>query len=106
MGENKGYKNDVYLLPKELDEKVASLRCPAHDPQQGAGRLHRREGGGPLQGRHLPLLSLHEPCTVSCAHAHPCSCCAWSLCSRSGMLSSVMDPAAAVALMSAWHSSE
>merc|ERR1712100_790319 len=27
--ENKGYKNHVYLLPKELDEKVASLHLPA-----------------------------------------------------------------------------
>merc|ERR1712093_55183 len=27
--ENKGYKNQVYLLPKELDEKVASLHLPA-----------------------------------------------------------------------------
>merc|ERR1711913_3386 len=27
--ENKGYKRDVYLLPKELDEKVASLHLPA-----------------------------------------------------------------------------
>merc|ERR1712232_367826 len=27
--EGKGYKNDVYLLPKELDEKVASLHLPA-----------------------------------------------------------------------------
>merc|ERR1739849_20450 len=26
---NKGYKNDVYLLPKELDEKVAKLHLPA-----------------------------------------------------------------------------
>merc|ERR1712080_95828 len=26
---NKGYKNDVYLLPKELDEKVARLHIPA-----------------------------------------------------------------------------
>jgi len=26
---NKGYKNDVYLLPKHLDEKVASLHLPA-----------------------------------------------------------------------------
>merc|ERR1712151_1019630 len=25
----KGYKNDVYLLPKELDEKVANLHLPA-----------------------------------------------------------------------------
>merc|ERR1712213_48707 len=27
--ENKGYKNDVYLLPKNLDEKVARLHLPA-----------------------------------------------------------------------------
>merc|ERR1712167_276540 len=27
--ENKGYKNQVYLLPKELDEKVANLHLPA-----------------------------------------------------------------------------
>jgi len=27
--DEKGYKNDVYLLPKELDEKVASLHLPA-----------------------------------------------------------------------------
>merc|ERR1712226_964674 len=27
--ESKGYKNDVYLLPKHLDEKVASLHLPA-----------------------------------------------------------------------------
>merc|ERR1712139_157601 len=27
--ETKGYKNDVYLLPKELDEKVAKLHLPA-----------------------------------------------------------------------------
>ena len=25
----KAYKNDVYLLPKELDEKVARLHLPA-----------------------------------------------------------------------------
>merc|ERR1712125_270202 len=31
--ENKGYKNDVYLLPKELDEKVASLHLPALQAQ-------------------------------------------------------------------------
>merc|ERR1711976_916011 len=28
LKENKGYKNEVYLLPKELDEKVASLHLP------------------------------------------------------------------------------
>merc|ERR1712060_709099 len=26
---SKAYKNDVYLLPKELDEKVAALHLPA-----------------------------------------------------------------------------
>ena len=30
--------------------------CEAHDPQPGAGRLHRRAGRGPLQARHLPVL--------------------------------------------------
>merc|ERR1712029_237017 len=29
--ETKAYKNDVYLLPKELDEKVARLHLPALD---------------------------------------------------------------------------
>merc|ERR1719432_602601 len=29
VNENKGYKNQVYLLPKELDEKVARLHLPA-----------------------------------------------------------------------------
>merc|ERR1711869_19323 len=29
----KGYKNDVYLLPKILDEKVASLHLPALGPE-------------------------------------------------------------------------
>jgi len=27
--EKKGYKNEVYLLPKHLDEKVAALHLPA-----------------------------------------------------------------------------
>jgi len=27
--ETKAYKNDVYLLPKELDEKVARLHLPS-----------------------------------------------------------------------------
>merc|ERR1711974_325855 len=29
LKETKAYKNDVYLLPKALDEKVASLHLPA-----------------------------------------------------------------------------
>merc|ERR1740123_1562607 len=32
--ENKGYKNQVYLLPKELDEKVARLHLPALGAEQ------------------------------------------------------------------------
>merc|ERR1712151_394373 len=31
--ETKAYKNDVYLLPKELDEKVARLHLPALDAE-------------------------------------------------------------------------
>merc|ERR1712209_289525 len=31
--ETKAYKNQVYLLPKELDEKVARLLLPAHGAQ-------------------------------------------------------------------------
>merc|ERR1712019_106658 len=42
--ENKGYKNDVYLLPKELDE--------------GASRLHRRKRQWALQAADLPLLNV------------------------------------------------
>merc|ERR1712107_197299 len=46
--ENKGYKNQVYLLPKALDEKVAALHIPAlgepDQVEQGAGGLHRCEG--------------------------------------------------------------
>merc|ERR1711933_612766 len=36
------------------------LGCPAHEAQQGPGGLHWRESGGPLQGRHLPILSDRE----------------------------------------------
>merc|ERR1711918_307614 len=44
--ETKAYKNDVYLLPKTLDEKVARLHLPAlgadDGSDAGAGRLHWR----------------------------------------------------------------
>merc|ERR1712146_84450 len=59
MGKSK-YQNKVYLLPKELDEKVAAPRPAgrqAHQALEGAGRLHWRQGGGPVQAGHLPLLS-------------------------------------------------
>ena len=40
--ETKAYKNDVYLLPKNLDEKVARLHLPALGAEMtiGAGGLH------------------------------------------------------------------
>ena len=48
------YVNDVYVLPKHLDEKVARLHLDAlgvklTDAQPGAGRLHRRAGRGPYK---------------------------------------------------------
>merc|ERR1712014_70844 len=39
--ENKGYKNEVYLLPKELDEKVASLHLPALGPSSPRSQRSR-----------------------------------------------------------------
>merc|ERR1711924_527369 len=47
------YQNKVYLLPKELDEKVAKLhlgqRRQADGADQGPGRLHRRRPGRPYK---------------------------------------------------------
>merc|ERR1712217_858547 len=68
----------------------AGFGCPAYEAQQGAGRLHRREGGGPLQGRYLPLLSDLEPCTAfltsyACIVTHTCAIVASCYCC-SGML--------------------
>ena len=58
---NDEYEQQVYVLPKHLDEKVARLHLDAlgvrlTDAERGAGRLHRRAGRGPLQARPLPLL--------------------------------------------------
>merc|ERR1712039_998621 len=47
----KGYKNEVYLLPKELDEKVASLHLPALGAQLTTLTTEQA-----FQGRHLPVL--------------------------------------------------
>merc|ERR1712176_794949 len=44
----KGYKNDVYLLPKELDEKVASLHLPALSKVVGISLSLRLGLSGPL----------------------------------------------------------
>ena len=55
------YKNDVYVLPKHLDEKVAAApprqaRREADQAQRQAGGLHRRVAGRPVQAGPLPLL--------------------------------------------------
>merc|ERR1712227_185318 len=55
--ETKAYKNDVYLLPKELDEKVASLHLPALGAE--LTKLSKEQAdyigvpvGGPFKGPH------------------------------------------------------
>jgi hypothetical protein len=54
------YKNEVYVLPKHLDEKVARLHLDKIGVKltelEGAGRLYRRATGRPVQARALPLL--------------------------------------------------
>merc|ERR1712094_20915 len=59
------YKTDqVYLLPKHLDEKVARLHLPAmgakHGAEQGAERLRRHPGQRAVQAGHVPLLSVES----------------------------------------------
>ena len=62
------YENKVYVLPKDLDEKVARLHLgswgPTHRAHTGAGRVYRRPAGRALQARILPLLarSSHQGC--------------------------------------------
>ena len=60
---NGKYKNEVYVLPKHLDEKVARLHLAKlgvklTELQRRAGRLYRRDPRGPVQARLLPLLGL------------------------------------------------
>ena len=55
------YAKQVYVLPKHLDEKVARLHLDALGVKlttltQGAGRVHRRRRGRPVQAGPLPLL--------------------------------------------------
>ncbi len=55
------YKNQVYVLPKHLDEKVARLHldkigAKLTEPEARAGRLYRRDRRGPVQAGTLPLL--------------------------------------------------
>ena len=61
FGKTDNYPLGVYVLPKQLDEKVARLHLDALGVKltkltRRAGRLHRRAGRGPLQARPLPLL--------------------------------------------------
>jgi hypothetical protein len=71
------YKKEVYVLPKSLDEKVASPpvedRRQAHRAAQGSGRLHRREAGRPVQERSLSLLIAASE-TQAAPYAGPFSC--------------------------------
>jgi len=55
--ETKAYKNDVYLLPKNLDEKVANLHLPALGAQLTKLSKEQAEyigvkGDGPFKGTH------------------------------------------------------
>ncbi len=57
-----GYKNDVYVLPKKLDEKVAALHLDKLGVQltklsKSPGGLYRRAGRRAVQAGTLPLLS-------------------------------------------------
>ena len=59
---NDEYDNEVYRLPKHLDEKVARIHVEAlggalTKPDQGPGRIPRRRRRGPVQAGPLPLLS-------------------------------------------------
>ena len=59
------YPVGVYVLPKHLDEKVARLHLDAlgvklTDADQGAGRVPRRPGRGPVQAGALPLLTASD----------------------------------------------
>ena len=60
------YDNDVYVLPKHLDEKVAALHLEKLGVKltqlsNKAGELYRRAAGRPVQARSLPLLIADSP---------------------------------------------
>merc|ERR1712173_107426 len=64
--ENKGYKNEVYLLPKHLDEKVASLHLPALGAE--LTKLTKEQAdyigvsvSGPFKGDHFRFLKSKHP---------------------------------------------
>merc|ERR1712061_324532 len=64
MGEGDQGVQERRLLAAEGSGREGGQSAPARpgcrddEAHEGAGRLHRRGGGGAVQGRHLPLLSL------------------------------------------------
>merc|ERR1711879_423900 len=57
--EKKGYKNDVYLLPKELDEKVARLHLPALGAELTTLSKEQADYiGAPVCGPYKPIVPL------------------------------------------------
>ena len=60
------WDNEVYRLPKALDEKVARIHVQALGGEltklsQGPGRVHRRRRRGPVQAGSLPILQETAP---------------------------------------------
>merc|ERR1712064_48411 len=79
--ETKAYKNEVYLLPKELDEKVAKLHLPALGAELTVLTQEQADYIGvkvesPFQGSALPLLSCKVQSTVLSLAA--CGCPVWA----------------------------
>ena len=79
------YENKVYVLPKHLDEKVARLHLDALGVRlttliEGAGRVHRRLGGRPVQAGHLPLLRSARSTTDGDGWRRPDRACADGRC--------------------------
>ena len=61
-GNTAKYPVGVYILPKQLDEKVARLQlkklnAELTDADRRAGEVHRRGEDRPVQDRPLPVLT-------------------------------------------------
>ena len=59
------YQNEVYVLPKHLDEKVARLHldklgAKLTELSRRTGRLYRRDAAGSVQAGTLPLLTIAQ----------------------------------------------
>jgi S-adenosyl-L-homocysteine hydrolase len=55
------YERQAYILPKHLDEKVASLiwrrdRCQAHQDDARSAEISRRPARAAVQGGDVPVL--------------------------------------------------